>query len=161
MSFTHKAVIWSLFKLNIVLKNLFHKSGSIWFAIWGWGIKSESLAAIYGRVTFNIWYQMTAIYNLLSVTCYLKLATTCKNLFLSLVVVCLIIFIVTTSITTQHSTDFDFDKPLKKASTNTVNCWGSVWKHNNVIALCSVRLGDWGREAHGQKAPIQGANSPL
>ena len=35
---------------------------------------------------------MTAIYNLLSVTCYLKLATTCKNLFLSLVVVRLVIF---------------------------------------------------------------------
>ena len=38
---------------------------------------------------------MTTIYNLVSVTCYLKLCTTCKNLFLSLVVVRLVIFLQT------------------------------------------------------------------
>ena len=37
---------------------------------------------------------MTAIYNLLSDSFYLKLATTCKNLFLSLVVVRLVIFLI-------------------------------------------------------------------
>ena len=57
-------------------------------AISEWGIKRESLAAIYGTVKFN----MTAIYNLLSESFYLKLVTTCKNLFLSLVVVRLVIF---------------------------------------------------------------------
>ena len=35
---------------------------------------------------------MTAIYNLISASFYLKLATTCKNLFLSLVVVVIFYF---------------------------------------------------------------------
>ena len=63
----------SLFEQSIKSENFFYKSCSVWYAIWEWGIKSESLAAIYGTVTFNICYQTTAIYNLLSVTCYLNL----------------------------------------------------------------------------------------
>ena len=74
LSFAHKPFISSLSKLNIVFKNFSHKSCSVWYAIWECGIKSESLAAIYGTVTFNICYQIIANYYLLSVTCYMFLA---------------------------------------------------------------------------------------
>ena len=55
-------------------KNFFHKSCSVWNAIWECGIIKESLAANYGSVTFNICYLMIAIYYLLFVTCYKFLA---------------------------------------------------------------------------------------
>ena len=37
LSFGHKAVISPLFKINIVSKNLFYKSCSVWYATWKYG----------------------------------------------------------------------------------------------------------------------------
>ena len=49
LSFGHKEVILSLFKRNIVSKNLFYKSLSVWYTTWKYGIKSESLAVIWSQ----------------------------------------------------------------------------------------------------------------
>ena len=46
MSLGPKAVISSLSKLNIELKNFFYKSCSVWYAIIECGIQSESKAVI-------------------------------------------------------------------------------------------------------------------
>ena len=89
-------------------QNLFSKSCSVWHAIWECHVKKWKLSIIFGTVTFNICCQMIFIGYSLSLTCYLwlatcyllsvyfylKLAITCKNLFLSLVVVRLFIFLV-------------------------------------------------------------------
>ena len=90
---------------HIESKNFFYKSCSIWCVIWRYSIKSESYAAIlslfklwikskkkFTKVTFDIFYLWFVICDLQSVTFFLKLAITCKNLVLSLVVVHLVIF---------------------------------------------------------------------
>ena len=46
LSFGQKTVISSLSKLTFESKNLFYKSCSVWYAIWEFWMKSETLALI-------------------------------------------------------------------------------------------------------------------
>ena len=66
MSFGHKAVISSLFKLNIVSENLFYKSCLVWYAPWKYDIKSESLAVIWTHISHVVnlsetWYYLQTL----------------------------------------------------------------------------------------------------
>ena len=84
LSFGHKAGISALFKLNILSKT--------------YVIKNAQFGMLFGNVILYLLsddcYLLLAICDLLSDSFYLKPATTCKNLFLSLVVVRLVIFLI-------------------------------------------------------------------
>ena len=79
LSFGHKEVILSLYKLTIKQKNSFYKSCSVWYAKWKYGIKSKSLAVIWYHsshfVTFWTEHQIkkNLFQKLFSLLCYLRI----------------------------------------------------------------------------------------
>ena len=53
-SFAQKAIISLLSKVNIKSKNLFYKIWSVWYAIWEYGIKRETLASKLKKIFIRV-----------------------------------------------------------------------------------------------------------